>query len=108
MADQLLGFGGFGALGGRLLGGADFAEVALQGHFQRHALGAAALDVHTPDHFVLGAARPVFGIALGAEGFGVGRPAGFAYQGLPSAGIRFDDGGHLFLLPKRTAVPALY
>lgn len=108
MADQLLLLGGFGALGGRLFGRADFAEVAFQRHFQGHALGAAALDVHAPDHFVFGAACPVFGIALGAEGSGVGRSAGFAHQGLPSAGFRFDDGGHLSLLQRRAAVPALY
>ncbi|MCY1548600.1 hypothetical protein D9M68_847210 [compost metagenome] len=108
MADQLLGFGGFGALGGRLLGWADFAEVAFQCHFQSHALGAAALDVYTPNHFVFGAACPVFGIALGAEGFGIGRPTGFAHEGLPSAGFRFDDGSHLSLLQRRAAVPALY
>ncbi|WP_298184739.1 hypothetical protein [uncultured Pseudomonas sp.] len=48
MADQLLGFADFGTLGGRLLGRADFTEVAFQRHFQGHAFAAAALDAPAP------------------------------------------------------------
>jgi len=33
----------------------------------------------------------VLGVALGAKGFGVGRPFGFADDSLPGAGRSFDD-----------------
>lgn len=53
MANQLLSFSRFGALGGWLLGWTDFLQVAFHCHFQVHALGAATLDVDASDHFVL-------------------------------------------------------
>lgn len=67
-----------------------------------HALGAAVLDVHAAYHLVFGAACPIFGVALGAEGFFVGWPARFADHGK----------GHQVRTPKadwRTStVPILY
>lgn len=46
-------------LGDRLLGGADFAEIPFQRYFQGHAAGAAALDVHAPEHlFLAGMKKP--------------------------------------------------
>lgn len=90
MLDELLGFGDFTALGAGLLGGGDVAQVALKCSLKRHAFGAAALDVHTSDHFVFGASRPVLRIAFGAEGFGYCWPAGFTDQSLPGAGRSFD------------------
>ncbi|MNE32039.1 hypothetical protein D3C80_1256320 [compost metagenome] len=108
MANQLLSFSCFGALGGWLLGWTDFLQVAFQCHFQGHALGAATLDVNASDHFVFGAACPVFGVAFCTEGFGVGRPACFAHQSFPGAGSRFDEGGHDFSTPKARRCAALY
>lgn len=84
--DELLGFGDFTALGAGLLGGGDVAQVALERSLKRHAFGAAALDVHTSDHFVFGTSRPVLRVTLGAEGFSHSWPASFANQGLPGAG----------------------
>lgn len=43
--------------------------LGLQNGGRSHALGAAVLDVHAAYHLVFGAACPVFGVALGAEGF---------------------------------------
>lgn len=55
--------------------------LGLQNGGRSHALGAAVLDVHAAYHLVFGAACPVFGVALGAEGFFVGRPIRFAAHG---------------------------
>lgn len=75
---ELLRFGGLSFARAGFLGRCDICQVTLQCFLQRHALGAAALDVHTSYHFILGAACPVLCVALGAEGLGVGRPARFA------------------------------
>lgn len=87
--DELLGLSGFATLGGGLLGG-NFAQVAFEGYFQRHALGAVALDGDITRHIVFGTPRPVLRIALGGEGFGYGWPAGFANRGFLSVGRGFD------------------
>ena len=63
--------------------------------FECQSLGTAALDIHAPHHFIFGASRPIFGVAFGVKGFGVGRPSGLADDGLPGAGRGFDDCGHL-------------
>lgn len=111
MLYELLGFGDFTALGAGLLGGGDVAQVALKCSLKRHAFGAAAQDVHTSDHFVFGASRPVLSITLGAEGFSHGRPASFANQCLPGAGRCFDECCHERVLLggwRTSTVPNLY
>jgi len=105
------GFRGFATLSGGLLGGGNVAQVALEGCLQRHALGAAALDVRTSDHFVFGTPRSVLRITLGAEGFGDGGPASFTNQGLPGAGRSFDESCHERVLLggwRASTVPNLY
>lgn len=80
--------------------------LGLQNGGRSHALGAAVLDVHAAYHLVFGVAYPVFGVALGAEGFFVGRPVRFADHG------RGGDCCHKIRTPKadwRTStVPILY
>ena len=53
------------------------------------------MDIHASHHFILGASRPILGVAFGAEGLSVGRRSGFADDGLPGTSRGFDDCGHL-------------
>lgn len=52
MLDELLGFGNFTPLSAGLLGRGHVAQLAPKCSLKGHVLGAAALDVHTSDHFV--------------------------------------------------------
>ena len=54
--------------------------------------------LHAPNHLVLGASSPIFGIAFGTEGLGRSRPAELANDCLPRAGRRLDDGRHVPVL----------
>ena len=82
------------------LAGGDFGQVAVQRLFQQQLLGAGAVDLHTTHHFVLGAARQVLGIALGAEGLDSRWPAALADDRFPGirgvlltvAKVSFDTG----------------
>lgn len=55
MLCELLGLRRLDTLGRLLLGGGNVVEVTFERYFECHALRAAALDIHTPYHFIFDA-----------------------------------------------------
>jgi len=79
------------------LAGGYLAEVAIQRLFQQQLFRAGPVDLAQLDpahHFILGAARPVLGITIGAERLDDRRPSALADDRLPGVRGCFGDGCH--------------
>ena len=87
------------------LAGGHLTQIPIDCLLQQQLLRTGAVDVDPAYHFIFGAARPVIGVAFGAERLDGRRPAALANDRLPGVRGCFGDRCHIVF---RTGVPKVY